>query len=64
MATANLTPKQEAHRLLAQLPDDATWDEVVYQLGVRRAIERGLADAEAGRLTDLAEVRAEYGLPD
>jgi hypothetical protein len=41
MATVALTPKQQAHELLKQMPDNVTWDEVVYELAVRRSIERG-----------------------
>lgn len=63
MASVILTAKQQAHELLARLPDDATWDEVVYQMAVRRSIERGLADVEAGRVIDLQDVRAQFGLP-
>jgi len=64
MAGMTLTAKQQAHELLARLPDDATWDDVVYQMAARRSIERGLADAQAGRGTDLKDVRAEFGLPE
>jgi predicted transcriptional regulator len=64
MASVILTAKQQAHELLARLPDDATWDDVVYQMAVRRSIERGLADANAGRGMDLKDVRAEFGLPE
>lgn len=63
MTTAtSASPKQEAHALIAELPDTASWDDVVYRLAVRRSIERGLADVETGRLTDLEEVRREFGL--
>ena len=58
------TPKQQAHVLIEQLPDTATWDEVVYELAVRRSIERGLADADADRLTDVTDLRREFGLPE
>ena len=64
MANTALTPKQQAHQVLARLPDDATWDQVVYELAVRRAVERGIADADAGRVVDVAEIRAEFGLTD
>lgn len=57
---ANL--KQQAHALIDDLPDTATWDDVVYEMAVRRSIERGLADADAGRLTDVDDVRREFGL--
>lgn len=58
------TLKQQAHALIDRLPDSATWDDVVYELAVRRSVERGLADAEAGRLTDVKDVRREFGLPE
>ena len=64
MATIALTPKQQAHELLKQMPDNVTWDEVVYELAVRRSIERGLADADAGRLSDINDIRREYGLAE
>jgi predicted transcriptional regulator len=54
--------KQEAHRLVEQLPEDATWDDLMYQLYVRQAIEAGLADSDAGRTVDVQEVRAKFGL--
>lgn len=56
-------PKQQAHRLIDQLPETASWDDVVYEIAVRRSIERGLADADAGRLTGIKDVRREFGLP-
>ena len=57
-------PKEQARKLLDQLPDTASWDDVVYELAVRRSIERGLADADAGRLTDVKDVRREFCLPE
>ena len=56
--------KQQAHALIEHLPDSATWDDVVYEMAVRRSIERSLADANAGRLTDVKDVRREFGLPE
>jgi predicted transcriptional regulator len=46
------------------MPDNVTWDEVVYELAVRRSIERGLADADAGRLSDINDIRREFGLAE
>lgn len=60
MQTTNI--KQEAHRLIEQLPDTATWDDLMYEIYVRQAIEAGLADSEAGRTLDVKEVRAKFGL--
>lgn len=54
--------KEEARKIIDGLPDTATWEDVIYRLYVREAIEAGIADADAGRLTEVADVRAEYGL--
>ena len=54
--------KDEAHRLVDQLSEDATWDDLMYEIYVRQAIERGLADSAAGRTTPVEEVRSRYGL--
>lgn len=54
--------KEEAHRLVEKLPDDASWDDLMYEIYVRQAIERGLADSDAGRSKPMEEVRARYGL--
>ena len=60
MQTTNI--KQEAHRLIEQLPETATWDDLMYEIYVRQTIEAGLADSEAGRTLDVKEVRAKFGL--
>jgi predicted transcriptional regulator len=55
--------KDEARRLIEALPEDSTWEDLMYQIYVRETIEAGLADSEAGRVTDVEKVRAELGLP-
>ena len=60
MSTANL--KQVAHQLIEKLPDDATWDDVVYEMVTRREIEKGLADSEANRTTPVEDVIKEFGV--
>ena len=55
--------KEEARRLVENLPDDSTWEDLMYQIYVRETIESGLADSEAGRVTDVENVRKEFGLP-
>ena len=54
--------KQTAHELIDQLPDNATWDDMVYQLVIRKEIELGLADSEANRVTPVEDVIKEFGL--
>jgi hypothetical protein len=55
--------KSEARRLIEQLPDDATWDDLMYEIYVRQAIESGLKDVRDGRTVPVADVRREFGLP-
>ncbi|MBL3535858.1 MAG: hypothetical protein JMN27_18820 [gamma proteobacterium endosymbiont of Lamellibrachia anaximandri] len=56
--------KKDAHRLVDQLPADATWEDLMHEIYVREAIESGLEDSRAGRTTDVKEIRGKYGLPE
>ena len=56
--------KEEAHRLVENLPGDATWYDLMYQIYVRQAIVAGIEDSQADRSVDVKEVRARFGLPD
>jgi len=61
---ATVMEKEEAHRLIERMPQNATWDDLMHEIYVREAIERGLTDSKAGRTRDVREVRAKYGLPE
>lgn len=50
------TIKDEAHRIIEQLPDDASWEDLIYRFYVRQSIEAGLRDCEAGRVESVTEV--------
>jgi len=54
--------KDEARRLIERLPDDATWDDLMHEIYVRQAIEAGLEDSRAGKLTGVDDVRSRFGL--
>ena len=54
--------KQEAYRLLDNLPDKATWNDLMYQIYVRQSIEAGLKDSDEGRTVEVKEVRKRFGL--
>lgn len=54
--------KQEAHKLIDQLPDSAGWEDLAEQIEAMLDIEAGLADGAAGRVTDNGDVRREFGL--
>jgi predicted DNA-binding protein len=61
---STIISKEEAHRLIDQLPENATWDDLMHEIYVREAIEKGLEDSNAGRTKDVAEIRKKYGLPE
>jgi hypothetical protein len=60
---SDLDLKTEAHRLVDGLGSDATWDDLMYEIYVRQAVEAGLRDSDAGRASELKVVREKFGLP-
>ena len=56
--------KEEARRLVENLPEDVTWDDLMYRIYVRQAIEAGLADSDADRVVDVEDVRKSFGLSE
>ena len=56
--------KEEAKRLIDSLPALSSWEQLMYEIYVREAIDKGLADSLEGRKTSVEEVRAEFGLSE
>jgi hypothetical protein len=56
------TVKDEARRLVERLPDDATWEDLQYQVYFRQAVEAGLKDSREDRVLPLEEARRRFGL--
>lgn len=54
--------KSEARQLVDRLPDDATWDDLMYEIYVRQAVDAGLKDSREGRTSPVEEVRRRLGL--
>lgn len=50
------TAKKEVSELLNRLPEDCSLEDIQYHLYVLQKIERGLKDAEEGRVYSQAEV--------
>jgi predicted transcriptional regulator len=50
------TAKEEVRRMLDQIPDDATFEDIQYHIYVREKIEHGLKDIQEGRLLSQEEV--------
>jgi predicted transcriptional regulator len=49
------TAKEEVRKMLDQIPDDATFEDIQYHIYVREKIERGLKDIQEGRLLSQEE---------
>jgi hypothetical protein len=62
MQTENV--KSEARKLVEDLPESATWEDLMYRIYVRKAIEAGLEDSDQGRTVDVREVRKRFGLAE
>jgi len=43
------TVKEQMKEIIDQQPDDSSFDEILRELAFARMVERGLADADAGR---------------
>jgi predicted transcriptional regulator len=54
-----ISDKALAQEVLDQQPEDAPFDDIMYALYVRKKIERGLQDAQAGNLIDHEDVMRE-----
>jgi hypothetical protein len=52
----------QAHQLVDNLPDGATWEDVMYRIYVRQALEAGIKDSDTGRTIDVEEVRNRFDL--
>ena len=54
--------KKEARILVDHLPENADWDELIYEIYVRKSIESGLRDSENGNVDTVNETRKKFGL--
>ncbi|OGP92301.1 MAG: hypothetical protein A2Z19_02785 [Deltaproteobacteria bacterium RBG_16_54_18] len=50
------TAKEEVRKLLEQLPDDASFEDIQYHIYVQEKIEHGLRDVKEGRVLSQDEV--------
>ncbi len=51
------TPKQAAQQLIEQLPDQASWEDIMYELYVKQKIEAGLKAIAEGHTVPHEEVK-------
>jgi len=48
--------KEEVRRMLDQIPDDASFEDIQYHIYVCQKIERGLRDIEEGRVISQKDI--------
>ena len=53
------TAKEVARQIIEHLPDQATWNDIMYELYVKQKMEEGLADIEAGHTIPHEELKTE-----
>ena len=51
------TIKEEAKRLIDKLPEQATWDDLLYEFYVKKKIALSLKAAEEGRVVSHEEAK-------
>ena len=50
--------KDAARQLIEQLPEQATWDDIMYEFYVKQKIEAGLKAADEGRTVPHEEIKS------
>jgi hypothetical protein len=55
--------KEEAKRLIDSLPANSTWSDLMYEIYVRREIEAGIDDLDAGRFKLHEDVKKLFHTP-
>jgi len=54
------TIKEEARKIIDKLPDQATWDDIMYEFYVKKKLEVALKAAEEGRVVPHEEVKKKF----
>ena len=52
--------KQIAIHSIEELPESASWDDIMYEFYVRKKIEIGLEAADAGRVVSQEEIEKRF----
>jgi len=52
--------KEEAKKLIDRLPDQVTWDDIMYEFYVKKKIATGIKAAEEGRIISHEKVKKRF----
>ncbi|HWY25030.1 MAG TPA: hypothetical protein VNX47_08925 [Nevskia sp.] len=58
------TISDKLHQLADQLPRNATWSDVRYQVELQASIERGLAQSDAGQTIAHEDILRDFGIAE
>lgn len=61
---SHATIREKVSETISTLPDDASWDDVMYRSYVRQKIENGLEDVTDGKTASVSDVRQRFGLAE
>lgn len=54
------TAKKQALEMMKRLPEKATWDDIMYEIFVRRKIESGIRAADEGNVVPHDAVKKRF----
>lgn len=52
--------KQQALAMVKKLPEKATWDDIMYEIYVRKKIDAGITAADEGRVVPHTAVKKRF----
>jgi predicted transcriptional regulator len=52
--------REEAQKVIDALPEETSWDDVIYQMSVRKKIAKGIEAAEQGRVVTHEELKKQF----
>lgn len=55
-----MTVKEEARQVLEHLPENVSWDQLLYELYVRQKISAGIQAADDGRVISHEDVKKRF----
>jgi predicted transcriptional regulator len=54
------TTKKQVIEMIKKLPEQATWDDIMYEIYVRKKIAAGIQAADEGRVVPHEEVKKRF----
>lgn len=54
------TTKKQALQMIKNLPEKATWDDIMYEIYVRKKIEAGVKAVDEGRVVSHEDVKKRF----